>query len=297
MAHQTGHHILLDQKNQGNTLPTPPLPWLPKPKDRESIDRTQYPLLGCTNSIRLLWNLGVNHLSELISANGRHVISTTDLHTRFGARTKSKHKRALNTITTTLTQCPNTPQHKSPEGTHAKTLSDRTIHPDYTTWVRSLRNNTTCVPTPIYALLHQAKRAPSIPEDEKIHIDLTHKKRKIIGTSSLQIILPEPRPLIDPPLMPPMDKSYPQSSNTNPSTATRWERAYNQLRALQAGLTHKSHEKRMAGLNHIYNNLSTREDPIAQVTAHRRAKTTEDGKNAVQHQYLTTWMPTPAQRW
>jgi hypothetical protein len=134
-------------------------------------------------------------------------------------------------------------------------------------------------------LFEQAKRQPPIPEEGRLSLDIGQKKRKITAASSRLVIYPEGH------------KTQPNPSpQTETPTTTRWERAYQQIQRLPKGLTARSNANRREKMLNIYNNLSTRDDVIQEVTAYRITKS-PTGEGDPQHQYLVKWEPTTAQHW
>jgi hypothetical protein len=126
--------------------------------------------------VRLLWQLGINHVSELLTHDGGCVIPTDDLRTRFGSRTKPKHRRALQVITEILNRP--TDQILDPprpeETVHTK--PNRTIHPVFREWAEQTIGKVKPHPTPLYALLTNHKRREPIPDEDKIFLDVGMKK-------------------------------------------------------------------------------------------------------------------------
>ena len=281
---QAGLAIKTSQNQQYHV---PDLPWIPQPMDNTGTTPTQYPLLRAPKSVRLLWSVGMNHIKELLTPCGQSMISSDDLSRKYGAGIKPKHKRALNVLTTLLHTSPSDQGPGIKESFKAKPPADRTIHQAYHEWARdTITSEDHKAPqVPITMLFEQAKRQPPIPEEGRLSLDIGQKKRKITAASSRLVIYPEGH------------KTQPNPSpQTETPTTTRWERAYQQIQRLPKGLTARSNANRREKMLNIYNNLSTRDDVIQEVTAYRITKS-PTGEGDPQHQYLVKWEPTTAQHW
>jgi len=288
IAHQSG---LILQKGEDQQYQIPHLPWIPG----QLADDTSYPLLTASKSTHLLWSIGMNHIGEILSPDGKLVINTDDLQKKYGATVKAKHKRALNVITELLNTHPEGPRAPHAVSTGPKPPQERVIHDQYKEWAAKASHvSGHHAPfLPISILMEKAKRKPpATPTPHApIHVEVGLKKRKLIEASSRVIIYPEGHPN-----QPSSQQDAGTNSNPPIPTDTRWARAHRQIVKLPKGLTGRSNATRRERMLSIYNNLSTREDNMANVIAHRVAKSPH-GEGAPQHQYLVTWEPTVAQYW
>jgi ribonuclease HI len=268
-------HIGLIMNNPSGPIRRPLLPTSPLFQLATNTHFTYDPLSQAHNSCQLIWRLGINHVTELISPTENSTLNTTSLKRIYRSKAQPKYLRALNIITTILNHPKGSSLKLHGIGTDPLPPELRTIHPDHLPWLATYRNQHPNAPTynqPTITFMlnnpgkfsNQSKKRP--PPQPDLPIPPQQKSK------------PSSREVYHTPQTPDSDIPWEQQPT---SQQTRWEK----IRMFHCGNLKPTSQ----AIATAYEEHSTREDPIADIEASR----TVQGKI----HFLTRWQPIIMQQW